>query len=59
MGYCCDVCGDSEYVCTAWDGTGNFQVSKGIEMETNHNLVEKCPKDIKTCVYRKEKSKPF
>lgn len=56
MPYCCLDCGDSNYTCTAWDGTGSNKVWN----EPNHNLVLTCPRDIKACTYRKKKiSSPF
>ena len=54
MGYCSEDCGDNEHPCTAWDGTGKSRIEIG---EPNHNLVEKCPDDIKTCTYRHKKVK--
>ena len=54
MGFCCANCGDSEHTCTAWDGNGTNTVSG---MQPNHNLVEKCPVDIKKCEYRHKKIK--
>ncbi len=51
MGFCCWDCGDTEHTCTAWDGKGNSRVGA----KPNHNLVETCPTNIKTCEYRKKK----
>ncbi len=52
MGYCCEDCGGSDHTCTAWDGKGNSRIGG----RPNHNLVEKCPKDITKCEYRHQKS---
>ncbi len=58
MGFCSYDCKDSEYTCTAWDGTGRNKIDN---ITPNHNLVKECPKDITKCEYRKKKiaSKPF
>ena len=49
MGVACGNCG-KDYLCTGWDGKGTCTVISG---KLNHNLVETCPKDETTCVYRK------
>jgi len=51
MGFCCYECEGSEYICTAWDGKGESHILA----KPNHNLVEKCPTNVKTCQYRKKK----
>jgi hypothetical protein len=47
-GDCCDG-----YTCTAWDGKGRPEENGKI----NHNLVEKCPQNVKDCPYRIKQKK--
>ena len=51
----CYDCGDKDHTCTAWDGQGYWFIDEGEERLPNHNLVEECPADIRTCSYRKRK----